>query len=122
METKQEWCLETKQEWRMETKQAWRTETKQDLVVNKVFRAKYSQNWFDKSLRGQILKISTWGGKSIMSSVMKMKTSVGKIIGDGRTTKILEDNWTSTKTKVEFKERLQGKPNNFELGPSKVGP
>lgn len=34
---------------------------------------------------------------------MKMKESVGKIIGDGKTTKIPEETQTSNKTKVDFK-------------------
>lgn len=67
-------------------KQAWRMEIKHDLMVSKIFRAEYSSNWFGKSLKGEIPKVSTWGSRTIMSSVTNMKESVGKIIENGETT------------------------------------
>ena len=86
-------------------KQAWRIQNNQGLLVSKVFRAKYSDSWFGKSIRGKIPKNSSWGGRSIMKSVKQMECGIGKIIGNGKTTNILEDVWVGGR-QLQFKTNL----------------
>lgn len=79
-------------------------ETKQSLLISKVFRAKYSNKWFGNSLKGKISKTDMWGSRSIMKAVMDMAEGVGYLLGDGRTTLILEDTWVASKGRINIKE------------------
>lgn len=50
-------------------KQYWCIHCNRDLLVSLVFREKYSEQWFQKSMEGKIPQRSSWGGRSIMKSV-----------------------------------------------------
>lgn len=79
-------------------KQAWRIQNNQSLLVSKVFRAKYTDTWFEKSSRGKVPHVSSWGGRSTMKSVRQMASGIGKTIGNGKSTTILNTLWAEEGT------------------------
>lgn len=74
-------------------KQVWRMHSNKELLVSIVFRVRYKEDWFKRSLEGRIPQGTSWGGRSIMKSVHQMAIGVGHIIGNGKSVRIGDGNW-----------------------------
>lgn len=86
----------------------------QSLLVSKVFRAKYTNSWFENNKRGKIPQSSSWGGgRSIMKSVDLTREGLGKRVINGKTTKILDNIWAGGRKNL-FKENML---NSTEIKP-----
>lgn len=94
-------------------KQAWRIQSQPNLLVSKIFNAKYQGRWFKKSMEeGSPVRSSSWGARSIMRSVCSLKAGTRRVVGNGESISITEDVWVGD-SKINFKQPQQpdGSPN-----------
>ncbi|XP_056692909.1 uncharacterized protein [Spinacia oleracea] len=96
-------------------KYAHRIHNNNELLISKVYNAKYKGTPVEHGISGKQCNTASWGFKGLVRSVAKCREGFGKVIGRGNRIAIGDDNWLPS-GKPSFKSELDA----ATLGTKKV--
>ncbi|KAL2900689.1 hypothetical protein RDABS01_025771 [Bienertia sinuspersici] len=89
-------------------KQGCRMKENPSLLVSKIYKAKYGDEWFEHAREGKLKGKGSWAAKGIFRSITSFKERFKKRIGNGLKTNITEDSWLAgKKRKNQAEEKIR---------------
>lgn len=74
-------------------KQVVRIHEEKDTLVSRVLYSKYKHSSITQGLKGAKIAGASWGYKGMCKAVYACRSGFRRLMGNGRNTRIMEDNW-----------------------------